>query len=130
MFELILTSLVILLFLLGFIYLLGTFKIINILLYLGQLIFAIIFVAITPYKNHILMNDLVTHVHEKEFNAITWIELKGNNNDKYLNLFFEKNTNYSSIYDLEYSNECLENYFISDTECPITNIIIENEKKK
>ena len=41
---------------------------------------------------------------------------------------FEKNSNYSSMNDSNYSNECLYNYFISYSTCPITDIIIENGK--
>jgi len=41
---------------------------------------------------------------------------------------FEKNISYSSLNDSDYSNECLYNYFISDTKCPITDIIIEKGK--
>ena len=42
---------------------------------------------------------------------------------------FESNLNFSTTKDSDYFNECIENYFISSSECPITDIIIENEKK-
>ena len=127
MLELFLTTIVILLFLLGFIYLFGTFKIINVFLYVCQLIFAIVLVSITLYKKHILMDDLITHVHNKTFNAIIDLVLVENNLKLQMN--FESNLNFSTIKDSVYFNECIENYFISSSECPITDIIIENEKK-
>jgi len=127
MLELFLTTIVILLFLLGFIYLFGTFKIINVFLYVYQFIFAIVLVAKTLYKKHILMDDLITHVHNKTFNAIIDLVLVENNLKLQMN--FESNLNFSTIKDSVYFNECIENYFISSSECPITDIIIENEKK-
>ena len=127
MLELFLTTLVILLFLLGFVYLFGTFKIIQIFLYVCQFIFAIALLDITLYKNHILMDDLVTYVHNITFNAINKLDLVYNNT--YLEMKYEPNLSYSTINYSNYSNECLENYFIYNSTCPITDIIIENEKK-
>ena len=127
MLELFLTTLVILLSLLGFFYLFGTFKIIQTFLYVCQLIFAIVLVNITLYKKHILMYDLVTYVHNITFNAINKLELVDNNT--YLQMKYEPNLSYSTINYSNYSNECLDNYFISNSTCPITDIIIVNEKK-
>ena len=127
MLELFLTTLVILLSLLGFFYLFGTFKIIQTFLYVCQLIFAIVLVNITLYKKHILMYDLVNYVHNITFNAINKLELVDNNT--YLQMKYEPNLSYSTINYSNYSNECLDNYFISNSTCPITDIIIVNEKK-
>ena len=43
---------------------------------------------------------------------------------------FEKSISYSNINDLDYTNGCLYNNIISDTICPITDIIIENGKNE
>ena len=115
MLELLYTTLVILVFLIGFIYLFATFKVINIFLYLCQLALAITLFSKTLYKKHVLLiDDLMAHVHNKTFNAITDLEPKYENGVfKYLTVNFEKNISYSSINDSDYSNECLYNYFIS-----------------
>ena len=128
MLELFLTTLVILLFLLGFVYLFGTFKIINIFLYVCLITFAIVLLAKTLYKKHILV-DLApdTHVHNKTFSAINKLDLAYNN--AYLQVNYESNLSFSTIQDSSYNNECIENYFISANECPITDIIIVNKKK-
>ena len=130
MLELFLTTLVTFVFLIGFIYLFATFKIINLFLYLCQLAFAISLFCLKLNKKHVLLiDDLITHIYNKTFNAITDLETKYENDVfKNLTVNFEKNISYSSINNSDYSNECLYNYFISDTKCPITNIIIENEK--
>jgi len=127
MLELFLTTLIILVFLVGFIYLFGTFKIIHIFLYACQLIFAIVLLAKTLYKKHVLMDDLITHVHNKTFSALTSLAISGNG--EYLQMNSEENSSYSIIKDSDYFNECIENYFISRSECTIKKIIIENEKK-
>ena len=128
MLELLITTLLILVFLIVFIYLFASFKLINLILYLCQLAFAIILLCLKLYKNHVLLtDDLIIHIHNKTFNAITDLEPKYENGSfKYLTVKFERNISYSSINDSDYSNECLYNYFISDTKCPITDIIIEN----
>ena len=130
MLELFFTTLVILIFLIGFIYIFGTFKALNIFLYIFQLIFAIILLSLKLYKKHVLLiDDLIVNAHNKTFNAITYLYPKYENDVfKYLTVDFEKNSNYSSINDSNYSNECLYNYFISYSTCPITDIIIENGK--
>ena len=124
MLELFLTTLVILLSLLGFFYLFGTFKIIQTFLYVCQLIFAIVLVNIALYKKNILMYDLVTYVHNITFNAINKLELVDNNT--YLQMKYEPNLSYSTINYSNYSNECLDNYFISNSTCPITDIKLGN----
>jgi len=79
----------------------------------------------------LLIDGLITHTHNKTFNAITDLEPKYENDVfKNLTVIFEKNISYSNINDSDYSNECLYNYFISDTKCPITDIIIENGKNE
>ena len=125
MLELFLTTLVILLFLLGFIYLFGTFKVINIFLYVCQLIFAIALLAKTLYKKHILMDDLISHVHKIPYNAIKNFKVRGS---EFLETVSDDALSYSTIKDSYYSQECFESYFISSSECPITDIIIEDEK--
>ena len=116
MLELLYTTLVILVFLIGFIYLFATFKVINIFLYLCQLAFAIALYYIRLYKNHVLLkDDLTPHIHNKTFNAITDLEPKYENGVfKCLTVNFEKNISYSSLNYSDYSNECLYNYFISN----------------
>ena len=132
MLELLITTLTILVFLIVFIYLFATFKLINLILYLCQLAFAIVLLSKKLYKKHLLLiDDLITHAHNKTFNAIVDLEPKYENGVfKYLTVNFEKNISFSIINDSDYSNQCLYNYFISDTICPITDIIIENGKNE
>jgi len=130
MLELFLTTLVIFVFLIGFIYLFASSKVINVFLYLCQLVFAIILFCLKLYKKHVLLiDDLITHIRNKTFNAITDLEpIYENDVFKNLTVNFEKNISYSSLNDSDYSNECLYIYFISDTKYPITDIIIEKGK--
>ena len=131
MLELLYTSLVILVFSIVLIFLISNFKVINLFLYFCQLVFAIALFSKKLYKKHVLIDDLTTHFHNKTFTAITGLEPKYENGVfKYLTMKFEKNISYSSMNDSDYSNECLYNYFISDTICPITDIIIENGKNE
>ena len=132
MLELLFTTLAILVFLIGFIYLFGTFKFINIFLYYCLIIFASIFVGIKSlYKKHILWNkDLITNTHTITFYAIIDLEPYYENEVfKSLNVIYDSNIIFSSINSFYYSNECLYNYFISNSECPITDIIIEDKQK-
>jgi len=101
MLELIYTILVILIFLIGFIYHFATFKIINIFLYICQLVFASILLSKKLYKKHVLLiDDLNTHTHNKSFKAIIDLEPKFKNGvSKYLTMNFERNISYSSIND-------------------------------
>ena len=132
MLELLYTTSVILLFLIGFIYLFATFKVINTFLNICQFAFAFILIYKKLYKGHVLLEDnLFTYSHIKNFEAITDLEPKYENGVfKYLTVNYEYNNSYSSINLSEYSNECLYNYFISYSICPITDIIIENEKNE
>ena len=111
MLELFLTILVNFVFLIGFIYLFATFKVINLFLYLCQRAFAISLFCLKLYIKHVLLiNDLIAHAHNKTFNAIKDLEPKYENGVfKYLTVKFEKNISYSSINDSDYSNECLYN---------------------
>ena len=131
MLELLFTTLAILIFLIGFIYLFGTFKVINIFLYFCLIIFASIFVGIKSlYKRHILWDDSIINIHNKTFNAIIYLESNYENGIfKSLDVIYESNISFSSINSSYYSNECLYNYFISNSECPITDIIIVDEQK-
>ena len=121
MLELFLTSLVIFVLLTGFICFFTNFKVINFFLYIFQLILAITLLSIKLYKKHVLLiGDLITHVHNKTFSAITYLEPKYENGVfKYLTVNYENNNSYSIMKDSEYSNECLYNYFISYSTCPI-----------
>jgi len=102
----------------------------NIFLYLCQLAFAIILLCL-KYIESIYYYNLNTYAHNKIFSAITDLEpIYEKDGFKYLSVKFEKNISYSSRNDSDYSNEWVYNYFIfiSDTICPITDILLKIEE--
>ena len=125
MIELLYTSLVIFGFYFIFFFISITFHPIKISMYVFQLILCFILFSNHFYKKHPLWKDNEYNpIHELPYSPITDI-------DSTLKVTLMQNITYSIEKTEEFSNECLENFFIrSDQDCPITEIIFENKKNE
>ena len=126
MLELLYTSLVIFGFFFVIFIISRFFKPIKITMLFAQLILCFILFSNNFYKKHSLWKEPdFINIHE-----VPYYPIKSINLNYYGELSAEKmnDREFSIIKTEEYSNECLENYFIkSYKECPITNIIIDNK---
>ena len=124
MIELLYTSLLIFGLFLIFVFCFPVFNPIKIFMLAAQLILCFILFSNNFYKKHSLWKEQsYINIHEVPYYPIKSIDLTS-----YKELSFEKlkDKKFSIIRTEQYSNECLENYFIASNECPITNIIIED----
>ena len=125
MIELLYTSLVIFGFYFMFYLCSITFHPIKISMYVFQLILCFILFSKHFYKKHPLWKgNEYNSIHELPYRPIAYI-------DSTLKIILMQNITYSIEKTEEFSNECLENFFIlSDQDCPITDIIFENKKNE
>ena len=126
MLEILYTSLVIFGFFFVFYLCSPVFKPIKICMFAAQLILCFILFSKNFYKKHSLWKEPdYNNIHEVPYYPIQSIDL--NYGGKvYIEEAYDKI--FSIIKTEEYSNECLENYFIKpNATCPITNIIIESK---
>ena len=126
MLELLYTSLVIFGFYFSFFMCCPVFNPIKITMFAAQLALCITLLSKNFYKKHSLWKEPnFINIHKVPYYPIKSINLKYNEE-----LSIEKmyDSEFSIIKTEEYSNECLENYFIkSYEECPITDIILDNK---
>ena len=107
------------------------YQIIKLVMLASQLIIWIILCFNVFYKKHHLWNEEeIQYIHSTPFLPIKNLIPKYNNEGIFEYLNYELSDGIFSINQTdEYSKECLENYFIKNTdECPLTHIILENGK--
>ena len=130
MLEIFLTTLTIFLFFLPLFYFCGTFKIMKYLLFILQLTFCIIFLSDDSYyKKHVLWKEeKQSNYHNLSLYPINSIIPKYDNGT-FKELDVKDHTfKYSCKKIGNFTNECLDDYFVNTEECPITDIIIEDKK--
>ena len=125
MLEILYTSLVVFGVFFGFYICSPVFKPLKLFMCGAQLILCFILFSKKYYKKHSLWKEPVyNNIHEVPYYPIQSIDL---NNSGDIDIKESNDTIFSIIKTEEYSNECLQNFFIKhNVTCPITNIIIEN----
>ena len=130
MLEILYTTLVVFVVFFGFYICSTLIKPLKLFLCGAQLNLCLILFSKKYYKKHSLWKEPVyNNIHEVPYYPIQSIDL---NNSGDIDIKESNDTIFSIIKTEEYSNECLQNFFIKhNVTCPITNIIIEssiNEK--
>ena len=130
MLELFLTTLVIFLFFMIFFYFLSLFKMMQYILFSFQFIVCLILLSNNFYKEHILWKEEPTMIKHLYFEPLTNIEPIYNSDHTFSKFSYSHISGDFSLEKTEYYyNECLENYFVSSSICPITDIIIEDKNQ-
>ena len=130
MLELFLTTLVIFLFFMIFFYFLSLFKMMQYILFLFQFIVCLILLSNNFYKEHILWKEEEPiMIKNLSFEPLSNIEPIYNSDHTFSKFSYSHISGDFSLEKTEYYyNECLENYFVSSSICPITDIIIEDKR--
>ena len=96
------------------------------------LLFFLLYADIFYKKNELWKNpEVYQQFHKTEFYPIINIKAIYSSDGMFKNFKYKKSDGLFSILNKDiYNKECIENYFIKeDNECPITDIIIEKQKK-
>ena len=130
MLELFLTTLVIFLFFVFFFICCETFKKMQYFLLLFQFIVCFILLSNNFYKKHFLWEEEEPIIYKVLlFEPLSNIEAHYNSDNTFSYFSFSSmSKNYSLEKTEYYENECLENYFVNSSTCPITDIIIEDKR--
>ena len=127
MLELLYTSLLLFCIFIILFFILPCFQLVKYIIVLSQLIICFILFSNNFYKKHILWkNNYYAFVHT--LNSSPIINLYLSNDTLYSENL--KDFNYSIILTKDYFFKCRENFYINSDICPISNIIIENQKNK
>ena len=111
-----------------FYFIFATFQYLKIYFYSFHFLLWILLISLNQYKNHYLWDEPdFNPIQELPYSPINTININlySNNTLKDINVKYS-NKRYSLIETKEFSQKCLDSYFIPQSEiCPITDIIIE-----
>jgi len=127
MIELLYALIIVFGFSLFFYFIFPTFQYMKIYFYLFQLFLWILLMTLNQYKNHYLWGEPdFNPIQELPYPPINHIDIiKDNEQVSDIKVTYS-NKAYSLIKTEEYSKQCIDNYFIPQSEtCPITEIIVE-----